>query len=98
MLESATSNNLGNFFQKVCLQIHMENRPKNGGVLRAFAVTSAIGVELAIMVTLGFYGGRILDRSLGTGPWLMIAGILLGVAFGTWGIVKILETFWEERE
>ncbi len=69
---------------------------KTGGILKAITVTTTIGAELAIMVTLGFFGGKTLDENLGTGPWLMVAGILLGVAAGTWGIIVTLEKFWKE--
>lgn len=71
---------------------------KMGGILKAVAVTTTIGAELAIMVTLGFYGGKALDRVFDTGPWLMVTGILLGVVTGTWGIVVTLEKFWKEGE
>lgn len=57
------------------------------------AVTGMIGVEMAITVTAGFYGGRFLDGHFNTTPWLMITGILLGVAAGVWGIVNIVKRF-----
>ena len=60
------------------------------------AVTTMIGAEMAITVTLGFYGGRLLDRHFNTDPWIMVAGILLGVAAGIWGIIGIVKRFWGE--
>jgi len=57
------------------------------------AVTTMIGAEMAITVTLGFYGGSFLDSYFGTDPWLMVAGILLGVAAGIWGIINIVKRF-----
>ncbi|MTI83588.1 MAG: AtpZ/AtpI family protein [Firmicutes bacterium] len=71
---------------------------QSGGILKALTVTTTIGAELAIMVTLGFFGGKTLDEKLGTGPWLMVTGILLGVVAGTWGIIVTLEKFWKEGE
>lgn len=38
----------------------------------------SFGVTMAAMLFLGFYGGRWLDRRLGTEPFFMIAGVLLG--------------------
>ncbi|MCF8011262.1 MAG: AtpZ/AtpI family protein [Clostridiales bacterium] len=71
--------------------------PKNKSpILSAISVTTVIGAELAIMVTVGFYAGKFLDAGLGTSPWLMVAGILLGVATGTWGIIKTLNRFWKD--
>lgn len=57
------------------------------------AVTTMIGAEMAITVTLGFYGGRLLDEQFGSDPWLMVIGILLGVAAGIWGIINIVKRF-----
>lgn len=57
------------------------------------AVTTAIGAEMAITVTLGFFGGRLLDEKFNTDPWLMVTGILLGVAAGVWGIIIIVKRF-----
>ncbi|MHB8918113.1 MAG: AtpZ/AtpI family protein [Desulfocucumaceae bacterium] len=70
-----------------------DQKPKTSGVLQAMAVTTMIGAEMAITVTLGFYGGRLLDRHFGTDPWIMVAGILLGVATGIWGIINIVKRF-----
>lgn len=70
-----------------------DQKPKTSGVLQAMAVTTMIGAEMAITVTLGFYGGRLLDRHFGTDPWIMVAGILLGVAAGIWGIINIVKRF-----
>lgn len=72
-----------------------EQKTKRPAVLQAMAVTTAIGVEMAITVTLGYYGGKILDAQFNTGPWLMITGILLGVAAGVWGIITIVKRFIE---
>lgn len=59
------------------------------------AVTGMIGVEMAVTVTAGFYGGRFLDGQFNTAPWLMIMGILLGVAAGIYGIITIVKRFLE---
>jgi F0F1-type ATP synthase assembly protein I len=40
------------------------------------------GMQLAVGVLLGFYGGRWLDRLLGWSPWLTLAGAALGVLAG----------------
>lgn len=41
-----------------------------------------LGIQLAIAVVAFFFLGRWLDGILGTGPWLMIGGLLLGSAGG----------------
>ncbi|MFZ5652517.1 MAG: AtpZ/AtpI family protein [Bacillota bacterium] len=70
-----------------------EQKTKWSAVFQAMAVTTAIGVEMAITVTLGYYGGKLLDAQFNTDPWLMITGILLGVAAGIWGIITIVKRF-----
>ncbi len=69
------------------------NKPKGSGFLKAMAVTSMIGTEMAITVTLGYFIGKRLDSMFGSDPWIMVAGILLGVAAGTWGIINIVKRF-----
>jgi len=39
-----------------------------------------LGVGLAVTVGLGVFAGWWLDRKLRTSPWLLLAGILLGIA------------------
>jgi ATP synthase protein I len=39
----------------------------------------SFGVTMAVSVFLGLWGGNWLDKRLGTSPWLMVIGILLGV-------------------
>jgi|AGTN01.1.fsa_nt_gi hypothetical protein len=72
-------------------------KPKNSGFLQAISITTMIGAEMALTVTLGFYGGSLLDKQFNTGPWIMVAGILLGVAAGIWGIVNTLQRFWKDN-
>jgi len=60
------------------------------------AVTTTIGTELAITVLLGFYGGRALDNRLGTDPWFLVAGVLVGVALGIAGIVHTMQRFFKD--
>lgn len=64
-----------------------------GNPLRAVAIASSISVEIAAGTIIGYYSGRWLDSKLGTDPWLMIAGLLVGLAAGMWGIILTLEAF-----
>ena len=49
---------------------------------------SAAGLEFAVAVVLFFLGGRMLDAKLGTGPWLSVAGSLVGIAVGTYLLIR----------
>lgn len=70
------------------------NSKSDFGVLQAMAITSALGMEMAFCVTLGFFAGRWLDNQYQTDPWLMVSGILLGIVIGIWGIINTLKRFW----
>ncbi|ATY86247.1 hypothetical protein CVV65_16010 [Kyrpidia spormannii] len=59
---------------------------------RAFALVSGIGVELAAAVLAGVYLGRWLDRLWGTSPWMLLVGVLLGLAAGILGVVHLVQT------
>jgi F0F1-type ATP synthase assembly protein I len=46
-----------------------------------------MGIQLALAVVVFFFVGRWLDRMLGTAPWLMLTGLLVGIAGG---LIKFL--------
>jgi ATP synthase protein I len=41
---------------------------------------ATVGLEILVSVLAGFLGGRWLDERFGTGPWLMLLGLVVGVA------------------
>lgn len=41
-----------------------------------------LGVEFVVSLLVGLFAGRWLDGKLGTHPWLMLVGILLGTVAG----------------
>lgn len=51
---------------------------------------SSIGIEVLVDVVLGAALGYWLDRRFGTEPWLLIAGLLFGIAAGYWTLFKLL--------
>jgi ATP synthase protein I len=50
--------------------------------VRQLGVLSGVGLTLVISTVLGLWGGHLLDRWLGSSPWLMLLGLLLGIASG----------------
>lgn len=51
----------------------------------------SVGLELALSVLIGLFGGQWLDRKLGTAPWLMWIGLGLGIVAGyraIWGALR----------
>jgi F0F1-type ATP synthase assembly protein I len=49
---------------------------------------SAAGIEFAVAVVLFFLGGRWLDAKLATDPWLTLVGSMVGIAVGTYMLVR----------
>ncbi|MDH3590495.1 MAG: AtpZ/AtpI family protein [Planctomycetota bacterium] len=47
-----------------------------------------LGFQLALPIVLGAFGGRWLDAKLGTTPWLVVVGSLLGIAAGFWNFFR----------
>jgi ATP synthase protein I len=53
----------------------------------AMAYAAAVSLFASVLVFLGL--GWLLDRWLGTGPWLLVLGILLGSGLGLYEFVRI---------
>jgi F0F1-type ATP synthase assembly protein I len=45
-----------------------------------------VGLQFAASILLFFFVGRWLDGRLGTEPWLMIAGVFVGLTAGFWSL------------
>ena len=61
-----------------------ENVTRKSGLVYA----GVLSFVLSTVTLLGF--GWLLDRWLGTGPWLVVAGIVLGAGVGFYQFVKLL--------
>ena len=55
------------------------------------------GWYFAASLGIGTVGGIFLDRWLGTKPWFLIAGILLGTVVGFYGMMKMLMPVYQAR-
>jgi F0F1-type ATP synthase assembly protein I len=63
--------------------------PEGRRQLKLAARFASVGFELAAAVMVGYFGGRYLDEKFGTGSWLQIIGLLLGVFAGFWSLFKL---------
>ncbi len=59
-------------------------------ILRAAGLLSYLGIIMVVSISLGYFIGTWLDGLLGTEPWLMVAGLLLGIASGFYGVYQII--------
>lgn len=57
-------------------------------IMSALAMAGGIGLNLAAAVTVGLFGGRMIDNWLGTAPWLTVTGVVLGMVAGLWSTYK----------
>jgi F0F1-type ATP synthase assembly protein I len=55
-----------------------------------------MGMQLALAVVVFFFVGRWLDGKLGTAPWLMLAGLLVGIAGGMIKFLRAAVTLGKE--
>ena len=70
--------------------------PSDRRWLRQLGALSGVGLTLVISTVLGFWGGYVLDRWLGTAPWLMLVGLLLGIASGSINLFRVAGIFGRE--
>ncbi len=52
------------------------------GTWKALGELSSIGLALVVATIIGLVGGYYADRWLGTSPWLLLVGLVLGIAAG----------------
>ena len=57
---------------------------------KGLALASRVGLELVAATLLGAGLGYGLDRWLGTGPWLLVVGVVLGAAAGFLAVYRLV--------
>lgn len=58
---------------------------KNGGPSQSIG----LGLQFVVTVMVCLFAGQWLDRKLGTTPWLLLAGMMLGAGLGLWSLLRI---------
>jgi ATP synthase protein I len=56
---------------------------------QGLSLAGRIGVELVVTTVVGAFLGYLLDGWLGTRPWLMVVGVLLGAVAGFRSIYRM---------
>lgn len=64
--------------------------------MMAFGIYGALGFQLVASILIGVFGGQWLDKKLGTNPWLMMAGLFLGVGAGFYNLFRVV--LWKNRK
>ncbi len=80
--------------------VHMSQTPQKSGFWQALSIAWELGYVIAIPIVLFGIGGRLLDKSLDTSPWLFLTGVILSIILTSVGLVwkfkKLMRTI--ERE
>lgn len=63
--------------------------PEGRKQLKAVGFVGTAGIELAVSIVIGFFGGRWLDDWLGTAPWLQWIGFGLGLVAGFRNLFRV---------
>ena len=63
------------------------NKGSPNDMFKALAFVSQIGITIVVCVAIGLLLGTLLDRWLGTSPWLLILFILIGIGTAIRSIV-----------
>jgi F0F1-type ATP synthase assembly protein I len=62
----------------------------DGPNTRSILNLMTVGTTLVACIVLGYWLGSVLDRRLGTSPWLVVVGVLLGTAAGFVGLFRMV--------
>ena len=62
----------------------------NGQGTRSIWNLLTVGTTLVACIVTGYLLGSFLDRKLGTSPWLVVVGVLLGTAAGFVGLFRMV--------
>lgn len=60
---------------------------------RTAGTTGAVGIEIAVAIVIGYFGGRYLDRKFGTTPWIGYLGLLAGVGAAIKALVRVARSY-----
>ena len=62
------------------------------------ASTGAVGIEIAVAIGIGYFGGQYLDRKLGMTPWLTWVGFAAGVGASIKALIRVVRTYQKSLE
>jgi F0F1-type ATP synthase assembly protein I len=78
----------------MALDPRIERSPKEGPDL---GEQMTAGLQFAASIVFFLFVGMWLDRRLGTDPWLLVAGVMIGGSAGFWSIYRRLVIAPRER-
>ena len=58
---------------------------------KGLAFAARVGTELVVATMVGVFLGYLLDRYLGTRPWLMVVGLVIGAIAGFLNVYRFVQ-------
>ena len=71
----------------------MKVDPESKKMWRLAGSTGAIGMEIGIAISVGYFGGRYLDSLWGTEPWLFWIGLYAGLGASVKALVRVTRQY-----
>jgi len=62
------------------------------------ASTGSVGIEIAVAIGIGYFGGQYLDRRLGVAPWFMWVGFAAGIGASVKALVRVVRSYKKSLE
>ena len=59
---------------------------------------TGIGFYIAACILIGVFTGLWLDNKLDTRPWLMIGGLLVGLAVAVYGVYRMIRPLMNDKQ
>jgi ATP synthase protein I len=67
--------------------------PEAKKMWRIAGTTGAVGIEVAVAIVIGTFGGQWVDRRFGTAPWFTIIGFVAGVGAAIKALVRVTREY-----
>jgi ATP synthase protein I len=67
--------------------------PEAKKMWRIAGTTGAVGIEIAVAIGIGYFGGDYLDHKLGTQPWLSYLGFAAGIGAAVKALVRVTRAY-----
>jgi F0F1-type ATP synthase assembly protein I len=62
-------------------------------IARSMVLMTAIGINVAGVLVIGIFLGHLVDTRLGSGPWGLLVGIVLGLVGGGFSAFRLIQQF-----
>ncbi|MBR6399626.1 MAG: AtpZ/AtpI family protein [Firmicutes bacterium] len=67
-------------------------------IAKVLGLITQLGVSMLVPILICLFAGVFLDRRLGTSPWIMTVGIILGVAAGFRSVYMMTAEFFKDKD